>query len=67
MPNEKERAEEARGDRQPPTAKPPHLPPERVRVYCSQFAECRWTGVRLSDRLGVQPRACPSCGREVLR
>jgi hypothetical protein len=38
-----------------------------VTVYCSQWASCGWVGVRLSDCLGVQPKPCPKCGKEVTR
>lgn len=41
--------------------------PQKVRVYCSQWASCGWQGIRISDRLGVQPKPCPQCGREVQR
>lgn len=27
-------------------------PPRRMRVYCREFASCRWNGVRLVSRLG---------------
>lgn len=45
----------------------PKTTPKKVRVYCSQYAQCGWKGRRLSDRLGVQPAPCPKCGYEVVR
>jgi hypothetical protein len=38
-----------------------------VSVYCSQWASCGWKGKRRSPGLGVQPKPCPQCGKDVLR
>jgi len=45
---------------------PVRFPPRQMRVYCSQFVQCRWTGHRTVSQLGVQPKPCPQCGREVV-
>lgn len=42
-------------------------PKAKARVYCTQFAQCKWKGYRVSDRLGVQPDPCPRCGNQVTR
>lgn len=41
-------------------------PPQRMRVDCSQFAQCQWHGVRVVAQLGVQPAPCPRCGKDVV-
>ena len=39
----------------------------RHRVYCTQWAQCGWTGYRASDRIGIQSKPCPKCGLDVTR
>jgi hypothetical protein len=39
--------------------------PRKQRVYCTQWANCGWKGVRVIHALGVQPGRCPRCGKEV--
>ena len=41
-------------------------PPRRIRVSCSQFASCRWSGYRIVSVLGKQPAPCPQCGKDVV-
>lgn len=35
-------------------------------VACSQWASCGWRGRRVVHRLGIQPKPCPKCGKEVV-
>lgn len=40
--------------------------PRKWRVYCSQFASCRWAGYRRAEhREAACSKPCPRCGREV--
>ena len=41
-------------------------PPRRMRVSCSQFASCRWSGYRIVSVLGKQLAPCPQCGKDVV-
>jgi hypothetical protein len=38
----------------------------RWRVYCTQFAQCRWKGYRMGvTREDATARPCPICGKQV--
>lgn len=38
----------------------------KVRVYCTQFASCRWAGYRMAETHGeAREKPCPRCGKEV--
>lgn len=40
--------------------------PRKWRVYCSQFASCRWKGYRFaSTREEAIAKPCPHCGKHV--
>lgn len=42
------------------------MKPVPQRVDCSQFASCKWHGKRIVTKLGIQPKPCPNCGKEVV-